>query len=61
MPFSSNGMEVNAPFSNKKIKIEDLFYGLGNKQLFAGAISKEVANIAEKYPSGICKEIPWGD
>ena len=49
VPFSSNGIEVNTPFSNKKIKIEDLFCKLGSKLLFAGAISKEVASIVEKY------------
>ncbi len=49
VPFSSNGIEVNTPFSNQKIKVEDLFYELGSKILFAGAISKEVANISEKY------------
>ena len=49
VPFSGNGIEINTPFSNQKIKIEDLFCKLGNKPLFAGAISKEVTSIAEKY------------
>ena len=42
IPFTSNGKNINSPFSNKKIIISDLFEVLHNKTLMAGSISEEI-------------------
>lgn len=40
IPFSKEGVYLNAPFSNKSIKVDDLLKQLENKILIAGAIDK---------------------
>ncbi len=48
IPFSSDGSFVNTPFSQKPLKIEELFEVLENKEIFAGAISSEIQERAQK-------------
>lgn len=42
IPFSSNGKEINAPFSEKKISVIELIDNLNAKTLIAGSIKPEV-------------------
>ena len=46
IPFSSNGKDINTPFSDKQISIEDLMYNVNEKILIAGSIAPEVYNFA---------------
>ncbi len=46
IPFSSNGVEINAPFSKEKISIRELVHYLNAKILIAGSIMPEVYNMA---------------
>ncbi len=46
IPFSSNGNNINAPFSDKEISIRELIHYLNAKILIAGSISPEVYEIA---------------
>ena len=46
IPFSSNGKDINSPFSDKKISIRELMHIINAKILIAGAISPEVYDLA---------------
>ena len=46
IPFSSNGKNINSPFSDKKISIRELMHIINAKILIAGAISPEVYDLA---------------
>lgn len=46
IPFSSNGIEINAPFSDKKISIREMMHSINAKILIAGSITPEVYNMA---------------
>lgn len=46
IPFSSNGNNINAPFSDNEISIRELIHYLNAKILIAGSISPEVYEIA---------------
>lgn len=50
IPFSSNGKDINTPFSDKKISIRELMDVINAKILIAGTIAPEVYNLAsDKY------------
>lgn len=50
IPFSSNGEDINSPFSDRQIKIRDLMHSINSKILIAGSITPEVYNLAnDKY------------
>ena len=46
IPFSSNGVNINAPFSNKEISIRELMHNLNAKILIAGSITPDVYDMA---------------
>ncbi len=46
IPFSSNGKEINAPFSDKQISIRELMHVINAKILIAGSITPEVYDLA---------------
>lgn len=46
IPFSSNGTEINTPFSDVSISIRELMHALNAKILIAGTISPEVYDMA---------------
>ncbi len=46
IPFSSNGININAPFSKEEISIRELVHYLNAKILIAGSILPEVYNMA---------------
>lgn len=46
IPFSSNGININAPFSEKEISIRDLMHYLNAKILIAGSISPDIYDMA---------------
>lgn len=46
IPFSSNGKDINAPFSDKKISIRELMHVINAKILIAGSIVPEVYELA---------------
>lgn len=48
IPFSSNGKTINAPFSNKKIFVEDILKCLTGKTLIAGTIKQDVYELAKE-------------
>ncbi len=48
IPLSSNGKQINTPFSNKEILLDELIYHLNSKVLIAGSISKEVYDMANE-------------
>lgn len=47
IPFSSNGETINSPFSDKKIKIDEIMKLLRKKILIAGGIKQVVYSLAE--------------
>ena len=50
IPFSRDGININAPFSTNNITINELIKNLETKTLIAGSIKKEVYNlINNKY------------
>ncbi len=50
VPFSSNGQTINTPFSEEKIKIEDLLKTHKSKMLIAGSLNDEIKeNLSSKY------------
>ena len=50
VPFSNNGENINTPFSDEKIKIEDLLKANKGKLLIGGNISEEIRKkLSEKY------------
>lgn len=46
IPFSSNGITINTPFSEKDIKIREMMHVINAKVLIAGGISPEVYEMA---------------
>lgn len=46
IPFSSNNVTINAPFSEKEITIRELMHAINAKILIAGGISPEVYEMA---------------
>lgn len=46
IPFSSNGKEINTPFSEEVISIRELMHALNAKILIAGSITPEVYDMA---------------
>lgn len=46
IPFSSNGKDINSPFSDKEISIRELMHYLNAKILIAGSISPEIYDMA---------------
>ena len=48
IPFSKNGVELNAPFSNKKISVQELLENIKHKKLIAGSIKQEIYDIAKE-------------
>lgn len=46
IPFSSNGITINAPFSDKEISIREMMHVINAKVLIAGGISPEVYEMA---------------
>ena len=46
IPFSSNGVEINTPFSNKKITVRECMHALNAKVLIAGNLAPEVYELA---------------
>jgi len=46
IPFSSNGKDINAPFSDKDISIRELMHYLNAKILIAGSITPEIYDMA---------------
>ena len=46
IPFSSNGKDINTPFSDKEISIRELMHNLNAKILIAGSIAPEVYDMA---------------
>ncbi len=47
IPLSSNNVEINTPFSEKTITLEELVLNLKNKKIIAGNIKKEFYQYAE--------------
>lgn len=47
LPLSSNGVTINAPFSETKIELKELIENLDRKTFIAGAIRQEVYQVAE--------------
>ncbi len=48
IPFSSNGENINSPFSKEKVNISDLFNLIKGKTLIGGALKQTVLNEAEE-------------
>ena len=46
IPFSSNGKDINSPFSDKEISIREMLHYLNAKILIAGSISPDVYTMA---------------
>lgn len=46
IPFSSNGKDINSPFSDKHISIRELMNSINAKTLIAGSISPEIYDLA---------------
>lgn len=46
IPFSSNGVNINSPFSEKEISIRELMHHLNAKILIAGSIAPEIYDMA---------------
>ena len=46
IPFSSNGKDINSPFSNNTIPIRELMNGINAKVLIAGSILPEIYELA---------------
>lgn len=46
IPFSSNGKDINAPFSDKDISIRELMHVINAKILIAGSITPDVYDLA---------------
>ena len=48
IPLSSNKRDINTPFSEKNISLEELFSKINNKLFIAGNISDKAYELAEK-------------
>ncbi len=53
IPFSSNGKEINTPFSDKEISVNQLMNYLNSKVFIAGSISSEICDIANNQNTKI--------
>ena len=53
IPFSSNGKEINTPFSKKKISIIELMDNLNEKTLIAGSIKHDVYELIDNESTEI--------
>lgn len=49
IPFSNSMQEINDPFSDKKIPVEDLLKNIQGKTLIAGSIGPNTQNLAKQY------------
>lgn len=49
VPFSSNGVQINNPFSNTIIEIEELFKNIKGKTLIAGNIQTKTEELAKLF------------
>lgn len=49
IPISKNNIEINTPFSDEKIIIDELFENVKNKTIIAGSINQNIDSIAKKY------------
>lgn len=45
IPFSSNGKDINSPFSDKNISIRELMHAINAKILIAGSITPEIYDL----------------
>lgn len=48
IPFSSNGKEINMPFSDKKVLVTELLDSMAGKTLIAGAIKQDIYDLASE-------------
>jgi dipicolinate synthase subunit A len=48
VPFSSNNIDINAPYSERKIKIQEILCNMAGKALLAGSIKPEIENEAKQ-------------
>ena len=48
IPISKDKININTPFSNDIISIENLLWNIKNKTLFSGAINEKIKSIAKK-------------
>jgi len=46
IPFSSNGKEINSPFSEKEISVREFMHSINAKVLIAGSITPQVYDMA---------------
>lgn len=46
IPFSSNGKDINSPFSDKNISIRELMHVINAKILIAGSVTPEIYDLA---------------
>lgn len=49
VPFSSNGVQINNPFSNANIDVEELFKNIKGKTLIAGNIQTKIEELAKLF------------
>lgn len=49
VPFSSNGVQINNPFSNTTIEVEELFKNIKGKTLIAGNIQTKTEDLAKMF------------
>ncbi len=47
IPFSSDGISINAPFSERKIEVKELIQNLNTKTLIAGSILPDIYGMAK--------------
>ena len=59
IPFSSNGKDINAPFSNNTISIRELMHVINAKILIAGSIIPEVYDLANDEYIAIIDIMKW--
>ena len=48
IPFSSNGKEINMPFSDKKVLVTELLDSMAGKTLIAGSIKQDIYDLASE-------------
>lgn len=48
IPFSSNGKEINMPFSDKKVLVAELLDSMAGKTLIAGSIKQDIYDLASE-------------
>lgn len=47
IPLSKNNIEVNTPFSDRKVKIEDIIKNIDNKIFIAGSINQQIKDLVQ--------------